>query len=257
MKVFVDMNIAKLTAPDFMIGKTLVTAKALVDIVALLIVRPERQSVRLARLILQVKPRFTMVKNINLINLYQLVREANRLRLEGDIVECGVWNGGSAAVMAVACIDDESQMKQRTFWLFDSFQGLPAPGERDGNVEKDMYFAGWNKGEIAKVKRIFDQVGVPPGQLRIIPGWFEATLKSAHVQNIAVLHVDADWYDSVKEVLDTFYDKVVPGGFVVLDDYGLWQGCRQAMTDFFAERGIKDVPIRSVGRDGAYFQKAM
>jgi O-methyltransferase len=72
---------------------------------------------------------------------------------------------------------------------------------------------------------------------------------------IALLHIDADWYDSVKTVLETFFDRVVPGGFVVLDDYGYWQGCDQALTDFFAQRGIKDVPIERVGRQGAYFQK--
>ena len=72
-----------------------------------------------------------------------------------------------------------------------------------------------------------------------------------------MLHIDADWYDSVKVVLDTFYDKVIPGGFVVLDDYGLWQGCGQAVKDFIVERSIKDVVVKPIGRDGAYFQKAI
>lgn len=249
------MNIARLTTPDFMLGKLLVAARSLVEILAMLIVRPSRQSIRFAMLILRVKPRFTMVRNINLINLYNLVKRANHLCLEGDIVECGVWNGGSAAVMGAACIDDVRQTSRRNIWLFDSFQGLPAPGDKDGAIEKNAYFDGWNKGDMLKVRRIFDEIGFPSGNLRIIPGWFETTLKTAPVNRIAVLHVDADWYNSVKEVLEAFYDKVVPGGFIALDDYGLWQGCRQAVTDYLAEHGIKGVAIVPVGQDGAYFQK--
>jgi O-methyltransferase len=250
------MNIAKLTAPDFLIGKILVTAKSLVDIAALLIAHPSRQSVKLACLIMRVKPRFTMVKNSNLINLYRLVKKANTLRLAGDIVECGVWNGGSAAVMGVACREDSRYASARTIWLFDSFQGLPAPGTRDGETEKKAFFKGWNKGDTENVRRVFKNVGFPDTQIRIVPGWFDATLKTAAVDRIAVLHVDADWYDSVKLVLDAFYDKVVPGGFLVFDDYGLWQGCRQAVTDFFVERDIDGAVIKRVGPHQAYFQKA-
>src|SRR5437867_678284 len=128
------MNITKLLAPDFISGKILVTGKAIFDIIALLVSNPSKQSLKFARLILQVKPTYTMVKNKNLINLYNLVKMVNSLNLHGDIVECGVWNGGSAATMGVACMEDKSLSNgARNLWLFDSFQGLPLPGERDGN----------------------------------------------------------------------------------------------------------------------------
>jgi O-methyltransferase len=251
------MNLAKLTTSDFIAGKILVTGKALVDILVLLLRDPSWQSLKFARLIMHVKPRYTMVKNVSLANLYRLVQVANVRRLEGDIVECGVWNGGSAAVMGAACQGDPHYATARTIWLFDSFQGLPAPGTRDGEIEKKAFFKGWNKGDTENVRRVFEKVGFPSAQVRIVPGWFDATLKTAAVDQIAVLHIDADWYDSVKIVLEIFYDKVVPGGFLVFDDYGMWQGCRQAVTDFFNERNIDGASIKRVGPHQAYFQKAM
>jgi O-methyltransferase len=251
------MSLVKLTTSDFATGKILATGKALIDILVLLLRRPSRQSLEFARLVMQVKPRYTMVKNISLENLYRLVRTANAQRLEGDIVECGVWNGGSAAVMGVACRQDPHYATARMLWLFDSFQGLPAPGARDGEIEKKSFFKGWNRGDTTKVVRVFEKVGFPNAQVKIVPGWFDVTLKTAAVNQIAVLHIDADWYDSVKLVLDAFYDKVVPGGFLVFDDYGVWQGCRLAVNDFFAERNIDRALIKRVGPHQAYFQKAM
>jgi O-methyltransferase len=253
------LNLVKILTPDFLVGKALVTAKAFLDTGWLVARRPSRESFSFVWLVLRVKPKFTMVKTENLKTLYDLVRESKKLRLRGDIVECGVWNGGSAAVMGVASLEGSREGSRhsqlRTLWLFDSFQGLPPPGDKDGELEKRSYFAGWNRGDIELVKEVFDIVGFPFDKVRIIPGWFKETLQTAPIKDIALLHIDADWYDSVKTVLDAFFDRVVPGGFVVLDDYGYWQGCNQAVTDFFAQRGIEGVPIERVGRQGAYFQK--
>ena len=251
------MNLAKLTTSDFITGKILVTGKAILDLLILLVRQPSWQSLKFARLVMQVKPRYTMVKNASLENLYRLVQTANAQGLAGDIVECGVWNGGSAAIMGAACCEDPRYASARRIWLFDSFQGLPAPGTRDGETEKKAFFKGWNKGDTNNVRRVFKKVGFPNTQISIVPGWFDATLNAAAVDRIAVLHVDADWYDSVKLVLEAFYDRVVPGGFLVFDDYGLWQGCRQAVTDFFVERNIDGAIIRRAGPHQAYFQKAI
>jgi O-methyltransferase len=105
------------------------------------------------------------------------------------------------------------------------------------------------------VKEVFNIVGFPFDKVRIIPGWFKETLETAPIKDIVLLHIDADWYDSVTTVLETFFDRAVPRGFVVLDDYGYWQGYGQAVTVFFAQRSIKGVAIERVGRHGAYFQK--
>ena len=75
--------------------------------------------------------------------------------------------------------------------------------------------------------------------VHIIKGWFEETLPGTTVQTIALLHVDSDWYDSVRICLETFCDSVCPGGIIIVDDYGLWGGCRKALDEFLDARGLK------------------
>jgi hypothetical protein len=101
------MNPVKFISPDFFVGKTLVSMKALFDSILLIVQNPSRQSLRLGRVIQKLKPSYTMVRNKNLINLYSLVQKVNAMELPGEIVECGVWNGGSAAMMGFACLDAE------------------------------------------------------------------------------------------------------------------------------------------------------
>ena len=252
---FVRIEFKKLISPDFFLGKLLVGLKSLCDIAWLLICYPSSENLKFARLVLGVKPRFTMVKNRNLRLLYDLVGEVNRRQLPGDIVECGVWNGGSAALMAAASMDGVLQEELRTVWLFDSFEGLPPPGDRDGDIEKEYYFPGWNKGKVAMVQGVFEKVGFPSEKLKIIPGWFNETLVCEPIRDISILHIDADWYESVKTVLQHLYHRVVPGGFIIIDDYGLWPGCESAVRDYFAENQITQLNVRRIGTQGAYFQK--
>jgi O-methyltransferase len=242
-------------SPDLFLGRVLVGAKSKLELIWLLVSRPSKPNLQFARLVLSVKPKFTMVKNRNLWVLYNLGGELNSHRVPGDIVECGVWNGGSAAILAAASLDAPFQKEVRMVWLFDSFQGLPPPGEKDGVIEKENYFSGWNKGNIKLVKEVFRKIGYPRDKLRIVPGWFNETLDREPIKDIAILHIDADWYDSVKTALQVFYDRVVPGGFVVLDDYGLWQGCRSAVLDYFSENHISEMNVKKIGNQGAYFQK--
>ena len=249
------VRITKLISPDFRFGRFLVGAKAIFDLVCLLACRPNKRNLRFARLVLSVKPKFTMVKNINLIHLYNLVGEANRRQIPGDIVERGVWNGGSAAIMGAADMDDGLRRELRTVWLFDSFQGLPPPGKNDGDLEKQTYFTGWNTGNVRLVRKVFEKIEFPSDKLRIVPGWFNETLAREPIKDIAILHIDADWYESVKTVLEILYHRVATGGFVVLDDYGLWPGCRSAVLDYFLENHISQSIVREIGKQGAYFQK--
>jgi O-methyltransferase len=257
-QIFMDANFSKLRSPDFTFGKLLVLTKAIVDSLRLLLWRRDGESVQFLRLMLTVKPRYTMVTNKNLITLYGLVQRVNSRDVAGDIVECGVWNGGSAAIMGLANATQKKNALNRSIWLFDSFQGLPQATEKDGAIERRSYFEGWNKGDVRKVKQVFTKLGVSLDHVEIIPGWFNDTLKTAAIEQIAILHIDADWYDSVKLVLDVFYDKVVPGGFIILNDYNTWEGCNKALNDFLTERNLKDIAITEVEpTTGAYFQKPM
>lgn len=246
------MNIIKLLSPDFPIGKTLVAGRSILEIGAMLAARPSAESLHLARLIVQVKPMYTMVRNRNLLNLYRMARYLNRSALPGAIVECGVWNGGSAAMMTAACRDTGFA---RDLWLFDSFEGLPRPTQNDNQTERTHYFEGWNKGSIENVERIFRKLDLPLDKVNFVKGWFDQTLPNATVPQIALLHIDADWYDSVSTVLNQLYDRITPGGYVVLDDYDFWEGCNRAVHDFLDSRGIPRAALHTVGGMGAYFQK--
>jgi len=251
-----NINWPRLLTADFTIGKILTFRKTVADSIKLLIREPTVESLELIKLMLQVKPKYTMVTNKNLMALYRLVQQVNKMDLPGDIVECGVWNGGSAAIMGLAARQFVNKQNSRVLWLFDSFQGLPRPTEKDGNLERDNYFEGWCKGDINKVRQVFAKLGITPEVVRIVPGWFENTLRNSPVAGIAILHIDADWYDPVKLVLDVFYDKVVPGGFIILNDYGAWSGCNRALNDFFAERNLNQISLTIVEPStGAYFQK--
>jgi O-methyltransferase len=249
------MHWHRLIAPDFFLGRLLSMIRALFDVTVLLLREPSKRSLRITALAFRLKPRFTMVTTRNLVALYNLIQELDQCSLPGAIVECGVWNGGSAAMMAAASADRAYPAGRRAMWLFDSFEGLPPPSNKDTLAEQSDYFQGWCKGEIENVKRAFNELGLSLDRVEIVRGWFDQTLPFASVPGIALLHIDADWYDSVKLVLDTFYDRVAPGGYVMLDGYGYWQGCNRAVADFFQERGLRDVHMTQTARGGAYFQK--
>jgi O-methyltransferase len=242
--------------PDYIPGKIIVTIKTILDSLRLIIQQPSRQSVRFAMLMFKLKPFYTMVTNKNLITLYELVRQMNQCGLPGDIVECGVWNGGSAAIMGLSNKLHPLKEGNRHMWLFDSFEGVPRATDKDGTLERARHFEGWNKGNITRVRGIFKKLNISLENIKIVPGWFNVTLPRAEVKEIAILHIDADWYESVKLVLDVLYNRVVPGGFIILNDYNTWKGCNLAVEEFFKEHHLQNIAIVEVEpTTGAYFQK--
>jgi O-methyltransferase len=138
-------------------------------------------------------------------------------------------------------------------WAFDSFEGLPEPGPLDGPLSEGR--AGTLQGSEERVRKAVARHG-NDRRLRIVKGWFQDTFPSAReeIESIAVLHVDGDWFDSVLLTLETFYDRVSPGGYVVIDDYGGWQGARSA-TDLFRSREGVFAPLEVIDDSGRYWQK--
>ncbi len=167
---------------------------------------------------------YTMVGFERLMNAYDTVKRAEEKRLPGALVECGVFKGGSAAVMTMA------GSPQRTIWLFDSFEGLPEPTAEDGELAVDysghrvtgaLEPIGQCVGPLDVVKELFfEKLAIDPSRVAIRQGWFQDTLPAARheIGPIAVLRLDGDWYESTKVCLDNLYDLVVPGGFVIIDD---------------------------------------
>jgi len=187
---------------------------------------------------------FTMLSAPCARALYRLTRLADRQRIDGDLVDCGVYNGGSTALLSAGAPD-------RRVWAFDSFEGLPPPGPLDGPLSE-----GWEggcHGTEVKVRHAMSAYGSLE-RLEVRKGWFEDTFPIAvdEIDQIAVLHCDGDWHDSVLLTLETFYPKVAPGGFVVIDDYGCWEGARRA-TDAFRSQRSDCSPIVTVDRSGGVY----
>jgi O-methyltransferase len=178
--------------------------------------------------------------------LHRLAKEVDRLGVPGALVDCGAWNGGSSVLMSTAA-------PEREVWAFDSFEGLPQPGEVDGR--ESFEFAGACVGCPDKLREGFERFGVPE-RLNVRPGWFEDSLPEAagEIGQIALLHSDGDWYDSVRLTLEVMYPLVSPGGFIVIDDYGTWPGARRA-TDEYRRRMGDSARLRRVDHTGRYWRK--
>jgi len=221
----------------------------------LAVFKPSAELWMLFGLVFKVKPGYSMLSTVRLLTLYQLVKEVQRQGLKGDIVECGVWNGGACAIMAKS-YQNAGGRNERSIWIFDSFEGLPPPGERDGKSVAKNYFKGLSKGNLEKVRFIFNKLSIPFDNVKVVKGWVEDTLPKNNLGPVALLHIDTNWYESVKAALDHIYDKVVVGGFIMVDDFLFFDGCRDAVLDFLKERGIEEkVQINKVDRSAVYFQK--
>ncbi|MFU2207852.1 class I SAM-dependent methyltransferase [Solidesulfovibrio sp. C21] len=207
--------------------------------------------------IMPVVRRYTMVAPPHLASLFHLARKACRNDLPGDFAECGVAAGGTSAMLAYA-IKRYSQ-RPRVLHCFDTFSGMPDPGDHDVHAGTSAQDTGWGAGTCAAPEdnlreacRALDAEDI----IRPVKGFFRDTLPKAasRMQGLALLHMDGDWYESTRDILVNLYDRIVPGGLVQVDDYGYWEGCRKAMTEFFQERGLR-VPLRPIpGGGGVWFR---
>lgn len=201
---------------------------------------------------------FTMLPVERLITLYQQAAHCERVGLPGAFVECGVWKGGSVALMALANL--EQGAARRDIHLFDSFTDICEPdqavdGERAVREVKAWGKGGGTAGKLAPVAGFYDSmggagtlagnkdllektVGYPAERIHYHVGWFQDTLPKTEIPEIAILRLDGDWYASTKVCLEHLYAKVVPGGFVIIDDYGAYEGCRKAVDEFRGKMGV-------------------
>ncbi|MBN1411847.1 MAG: class I SAM-dependent methyltransferase [Spirochaetales bacterium] len=199
----------------------------------------------------EVKP-YSAVSFFGLLSTYDIAVDLMKRGLDGAFVECGVARGGCSALMAMVAAADGQNRKT---WLFDSFEGMPDATEDD---EQDW---GLERGSFASplenVERLlFEKFGLERDNVSIIKGWFSDTLNeySQKVGPIALLRLDADWYDSTKCCLNNLYGNVVKGGYVIIDDYEAFPGCKKAVDEFFSENGITAKLMR-IDWTGHYFIK--
>lgn len=182
-----------------------------------------------ARLRKQVQPH-SMLPTAHLRGLHRAVRHVVKEQVTGAIVECGTAAGGSAALMALTL---KELGARRDVWLFDTFEGLPAPTGKD--PADACQFTGEFRVDLSRVQRTFADFGL---SAHFVKGLFRDTLPVSETGSIAVLHVDGDWYESVMDCLVHLYDRVSPGGIIQFDDYGHWEGARKAVNEFMRDRHI-------------------
>ena len=179
----------------------------------------------------------TYERIISLIRTIDYISESN---LVGDIVECGVWKGGS--MMAVALALTRNKQTHRVLHLFDTFDGMPPPTDLDkdflGNSaarqmeiqNKDASI--WARAQLDEVTENMNSTAYPRENLRFVKGKVEDTLPAKAPDSIALLRLDTDWYESTKHELDHLFPRLVPGGVLIVDDYGHWQGARKAVDEY-------------------------
>ena len=191
---------------------------------------------------------FTMTYPDKVFALIQSVRYVVRHRIPGEIVECGVWRGGSMQAAALALIGAGDT--GRDLYLFDTFEGMPPPSEHDVRRE-DMRTAEELLAEAEPDSQIvaaasheevesafFEQVpAYPRERVHFVKGRVEETIPDAAPARISILRLDTDWYESTKHELDHLYARLSPGGVLLLDDYAYWEGARRAVDEFLEETG--------------------
>lgn len=200
--------------------------------------------------------RLTMCDDVLLDNVVALARGVIDQQVPGDFIETGVWRGGVTILMraALTAFGDRG----RNVWVADSFAGLPAP-----DPASDLREAIWHhlmgavsllRSDLATVRESFARAGLLDRRVRFLPGWFADTLPDAPIERLALMRLDGDWYESTRVALDALYPRLSPGGFVIVDDYGLPTGCARAVDEYRALHRI-DAPLVRVNGQAVYWCK--
>lgn len=198
-----------------------------------------------------VKP-YTMTSPERLNAFVLATRHVVRHGIPGDIVECGVWRGGSMQACARTLLSLGET--GRDLYLFDTYEGMTPPTaedlRRDGRPAQELLDAQakdrpiWAVASLEDVQAGFEQVPYPKDRVHYVQGKVEDTVPGQAPEQISVLRLDTDWYASTKHELQHLYSRLVSGGVLLIDDYGYWQGSRQAVDEFLEETGERLLLLR-------------
>jgi O-methyltransferase len=186
---------------------------------------------------------FTMLRFGPLQSLILLCEDVVKRQVPGDFVEAGVWRGGASFVMAEAL--RRASDADRRVWMFDSFEGLPAPADVDGSRAQDYvrdvaspWYLDNCRADIGEVLQSAKELGFA-SRVTIVKGWFDQTLPEwrGRIGDIAMLRIDCDWFESTRCCFDELFDQVSPGGVVIVDDYYYYDGAALAVHEFLGRRG--------------------
>jgi O-methyltransferase len=200
---------------------------------------------------------YTMTSPERIAAVCDAVSYATRAGIPGAYVECGVWRGGSsmAAALSLLALGDS----ERQLYLFDTFEGMSAPSEHDLRANDRTAAADilessnsadimWCRASLEDVTANMASTGYPPGNVTYCKGMVESTLPGQAPEQIAILRLDTDWYESTRHELEHLYPRLAVGGVLIVDDYGYWAGARKAVDEYFAGRPILLNRIDRTGR---------
>jgi len=189
----------------------------------------------------------SMIPQARFHNIRNCIENVLREGVPGDLIEAGVWRGGATIFMRGVL--KVHGVTNRLVWAADSFEGLPKPDPENFPLEAKvqsgpvMQRAYRNMAAgLEEVRRNFAAYGLLDDQVKFLKGWFKDTLPAAPIGNLSLIRLDGDFYQSTRDALNSLYDRLSVGGYVIIDDYGedSWTYCRRAVDEFRAERNIQD-----------------
>ncbi|ARF77112.1 methyltransferase [Kitasatospora albolonga] len=212
---------------------------------------PEDYDDEAREIIRAVKP-YTMTSPERLNAFILATRYIARHNIPGDIVECGVWRGGSMQACARTLLSVGET--ERELHLFDTYEGMTPPTaedlRRDGRPAQELLDAQgkdrpiWAVASLEDVQAGFEQVPYPKERVHYVRGPVEDTVPGQAPEQISILRLDTDWYASTRHELEHLYPRLVSGGVLLIDDYGYWQGSRQAVDEFLDKTGERLLLLR-------------
>lgn len=196
----------------------------------------------------------TMIGIKRLENIEYCFRKVIEENVPGDLIETGVWRGGSTIFMKALL--KESNITDRNVWVADSFEGLPKPDEDKYVADKGDKHHKYKELAISldEVKNNFKKYGLLDDNVKFLKGWFKDTLPVAPIEKLAILRLDGDMYESTMDGLVNLYHKLSIGGYIIIDDWGAVKGCKQAVKDFRKENNITE-EIKEIDWTGVYWKK--
>jgi hypothetical protein len=186
--------------------------------------------------------------------LHEAVKHVVANGVEGDLVETGVWRGGSSMLAALTL--EQAGDHERRLWLYDTFAGMPKPTTDDISVSGRSALEDWEahpghlsddlacEASLDEVRANLRGAGVALERCELVQGLVQDTIPARAPERIALLRLDTDWYESTRHELEQLYPRLVPGGVLLLDDYGHWEGSRRAVDEYFAGHGPRPLLVR-------------
>ncbi len=192
---------------------------------------------------------YTMTSPERVYALIDAVQYVVKNEVDGALVECGVWKGGSSMAMALTL--KKLGVKDRELYLYDTFSGMSAPSDIDvstrGTKAHDTFSkkktsedaSDWCLSPLEEVKENVFGTGYPKEKTHFIKGKVEETIPETIPKEIALLRLDTDWYESTKHELVHLFPLLKPNGVLIIDDYGYWEGARKAVDEYISDNNIR------------------